>query len=90
MQDSNEFHALALDTDPPIFCVNDASRALVALVVGYFPQAEAFRDPFGLFGAAGVVVKVVDGFDARVGDGPRGLGEEEALLGAQGLPKVLA
>ena len=67
--------------------MNDASRALV---VGYFPQAEAFRDPFGLFGAAGVVVKVVDGFDARVGDGPRGLGEEEALLGAQGLPKVLA
>ena len=33
VQDSNEFHALALDTDSPIFCVNDASRALVALVV---------------------------------------------------------
>ncbi|KAF8326683.1 GHMP kinase [Cantharellus anzutake] len=33
MQDSNQFHAVALDTDPPIFYMNDVSRAIVAIVV---------------------------------------------------------
>ena len=147
MQDSNQFHAVALDTDPPIFYMNDVSRAIIALIteynrvsveaggrlkaaytydagpnaviyapkenlkeiveliVNYFPQAEPFKDPFGLFGNAGVQGKLVQGFNAavakpfgvgavkglihtRVGDGPRVLGAEEALLGADGLPKA--
>ncbi|EJF55832.1 Diphosphomevalonate decarboxylase [Dichomitus squalens LYAD-421 SS1] len=146
MQDSNQFHAVALDTEPPIFYMNDVSRAIIALIVEYnrvavekggklkaaytydagpnaviyapkenikeivelivkyFPQAENFKDPFGLFGAAGVQGKVVEGFNeavakpfsvgavkglihTRVGDGPRTLGPEEALLGPEGLPK---
>ncbi|KAM5533187.1 hypothetical protein V8D89_013143 [Ganoderma adspersum] len=146
MQDSNQFHAVALDTEPPIFYMNDVSRAIIALiveynrvavektgklkaaytydagpnaviytpkenvkeivelVVKYFPQAENFKDPFSLFGAAGAQGKVVDGFNeavskpfnvgavkglihTRVGDGPRTLGSEEALLGPDGLPK---
>ncbi|OCH84200.1 Diphosphomevalonate decarboxylase [Obba rivulosa] len=146
MQDSNQFHAVALDTDPPIFYMNDVSRAIIALVVEYnrvsvasdgklkaaytydagpnaviyapkenmreivelivkyFPQPEPFKDPFGLFGAAGVEGKLVDGFNpavakpfavgavknlihTRVGDGPRVLGAEEALLGVDGFPK---
>ncbi|KAG8934699.1 diphosphomevalonate decarboxylase [Tulasnella sp. 419] len=33
MQDSNQFHAVALDTDPPIFYMNDVSRAIIALIV---------------------------------------------------------
>ncbi|PCH36036.1 Diphosphomevalonate decarboxylase [Wolfiporia cocos MD-104 SS10] len=149
MQDSNQFHAVALDTDPPIFYMNDVSRAIIALIVEYnrvsvanggklkaaytydagpnaviyapkenlkeiieliihyFPQAEPFKDPFGLFGAAGVQGKLVEGFNpavaksfgvgavkglihTRVGDGPRVLGAEEALLGANGLPKSIA
>ncbi|KAH7889075.1 GHMP kinase [Phlebopus sp. FC_14] len=149
MQDSNQFHAVALDTDPPIFYMNDVSRAIIALVteynrvstetggklkaaytydagpnaviyapkenipeivrmiVKYFPQAEPFKDPFGLFGTAGVQSAVVEGFNTavakqfdvgavktlihtRVGDGPRVLGEEDALLNADGLPKSLA
>jgi diphosphomevalonate decarboxylase len=32
MQDSNNFHACCLDTSPPIFYMNDVSRAIVALV----------------------------------------------------------
>ncbi|KZT58859.1 mevalonate pyrophosphate decarboxylase [Calocera cornea HHB12733] len=32
MKDSNNFHAVCLDTSPPIFYMNDVSRALVALV----------------------------------------------------------
>lgn len=91
MQDSNQFHAVALDTDPPIFYMNDISRAIIALIVEYnrvavattghlkaaytydagpnaviyapaanileiinlilhyFPQYQAFSDPFKLF-----------------------------------------
>ncbi|KAL6303568.1 Diphosphomevalonate decarboxylase [Sparassis latifolia] len=145
MQDSNQFHAVALDTDPPIFYMNDVSRAIIALIVeynqvsvanggkikaaytydagpnaviyapkenlkeiveliiNYFPQDQLFKDPFGLFGTAGVHGKVVPGFNTavakpfgvgaikglihtRVGDGPRVLGAEEALLGPDGLP----
>ena len=35
MQDSNQFHAVALDTDPPIFYLNDTSRAIIAVIVEY-------------------------------------------------------
>ncbi|KAG6868388.1 hypothetical protein C0993_003804 [Termitomyces sp. T159_Od127] len=145
MADSNQFHAVALDTEPPIFYMNDVSRAIVALVVEYnrvsidagtgrkaaytydagpnaviyalkdnikeivelivkyFPQ-DSFKDVFGLFAGAEVVGKTVPGFNegvakkfgvgavktlihTRVGDGPRALGAEDALLGVDGLPR---
>ncbi|KAF7983841.1 hypothetical protein HWV62_19115 [Athelia sp. TMB] len=109
MQDSNQFHAVALDTDPPIFYMNDVSRSIIALIVEYnrlsveaggklkaaytydagpnaviytpkenvkeivslivkyFPQADAFKDPFKLFGTAGVGEgSVVEGFNVNV------------------------
>lgn len=111
MADSNQFHAVALDTSPPIFYMNDVSRAIIAiieeynrvamlpenggkrkaaytydagpnaviyapsanikevvsLIVRYFPQQEAFKDPFGLFGASGVGAgAVVPGFNENV------------------------
>ncbi|KAF8893562.1 Diphosphomevalonate decarboxylase [Infundibulicybe gibba] len=152
MADSNQFHAVALDTEPPIFYMNDVSRAIIALIVEYnrislanggkrkaaytydagpnaviytpsenvkeiiqlivtyFPQKEgSFKDVFGLFAGSDVngAAKVVDGFNeavakrfevgavkglihTRVGDGPRALGNNEALLGADGFPKTLA
>ncbi|KIK02242.1 hypothetical protein K443DRAFT_677763 [Laccaria amethystina LaAM-08-1] len=153
MADSNQFHAVALDTEPPIFYMNDVSRAIIAvvveynrlslangqgykaaytydagpnaviyaeeknikeiiqLVVSFFPQREgAFKDNLGVFppGAevnaqatvpagfnVGVALKrevgAVKGLiHTRVGDGPRALGEEEALLGPEGTPKILA
>ena len=34
MRDSNGFHATCLDTEPPIFYLNDVSRAVVRVVEG--------------------------------------------------------
>ncbi|KAL4259395.1 Diphosphomevalonate decarboxylase [Pleurotus pulmonarius] len=151
MADSNQFHAVALDTEPPIFYMNDVSRSIIALIVEYnrvaiektgkrkaaytydagpnaviytlqenvkeivelivkyFPQKDGFKDPFQLFAGEGGVGegRVVEGFNeavakkfevgavkglihTNVGDGPRVLDAEEALLGPDGLPKSLA
>ncbi|KAG8811619.1 diphosphomevalonate decarboxylase [Serendipita sp. 401] len=35
MRDSNQFHAVALDTFPPIFYMNDTSRAIVQVITEY-------------------------------------------------------
>ncbi|KAF8624633.1 hypothetical protein AX15_005787 [Amanita polypyramis BW_CC] len=35
MADSNQFHAVALDTEPPIFYMNDVSRAIISVIVEY-------------------------------------------------------
>lgn len=35
MQDSNQFHAICLDTYPPIFYMNDISRRIIRLVTAY-------------------------------------------------------
>lgn len=35
MQDSNQFHAVCLDTYPPIFYLNDVSRSAIRLVTAY-------------------------------------------------------
>ncbi|XP_044270770.1 diphosphomevalonate decarboxylase [Tribolium madens] len=35
MQDSNQFHAICLDTFPPCFYMNDVSRAIIELVHAY-------------------------------------------------------
>ncbi|TFL04579.1 Diphosphomevalonate decarboxylase [Pterulicium gracile] len=149
MADSNQFHAVALDTAPPIFYLNDVSRSIIQVVVeynrlslangggykaaytydagpnaviyapeknmkeiiqlilNYFPQKDAFKDTFALFKNDKAEGKLPAGFNknvakvhqagevrnlihTRVGDGPRKLSSEEALLGENGLPKTLA
>ncbi|CAG8440420.1 3169_t:CDS:1 [Dentiscutata heterogama] len=35
MQDSNQFHAVCLDTFPPIFYLNDVSRAIIRVITEY-------------------------------------------------------
>lgn len=35
IQDSNQFHAICLDTFPPIFYMNDASKAIVNVLTRY-------------------------------------------------------
>ena len=148
MKDSNSFHAVALDTEPPIFYLNDVSRSIISLIVeynrvavektgkvkaaytydagpnaviyteaanvkeiiqlivNYFPQ-EDFTDPFKLFASEKLQGAVPEGFNdkvaskwdvgavkglihTKIGDGPRVLGAEEALLNADGFPKTLA
>ncbi|KAF6763359.1 GHMP kinase [Ephemerocybe angulata] len=154
MADSNSFHAVCLDTEPPIFYLNDVSRAIISVVVeynrlsvergegykaaytydagpnaviyalekdikeiiqlvlAYFPQtAGEFKDVLGVFGGSvqdvNVHAKIPEGFNdkvaskwdvgsvkglihTKVGDGPRALAPEEALLNADGIPKTLA
>jgi len=149
MADSNQFHAVCLDTEPPIFYLNDVSRAVIALIVeynrlslesggkrkaaytydagpnaviyapkenmkeivqlilSYFPQKDVYKDVNGVFGSEVAKAAVPTGFNeavakrfdvgavknlihTRVGDGPRVLGSEETLLGADGMPKTLA
>ncbi|KAI9361206.1 diphosphomevalonate decarboxylase [Zopfochytrium polystomum] len=41
MRDSNQFHAVCLDTFPPIFYMTDVSRAVVALASAYNAAAHA-------------------------------------------------
>lgn len=45
MRDSNSFHAVALDTDPPIFYMNDVSRAIIATIVEYNRASVAAGGP---------------------------------------------
>ena len=35
MQDSNQFHAICLDTYPPITYMNDTSRRIISLITKY-------------------------------------------------------
>lgn len=39
MQDSNQFHATCLDTYPPIFYMNDTSKAIIQLITKYNQHA---------------------------------------------------
>ncbi|CAH0517482.1 unnamed protein product [Peronospora belbahrii] len=43
MQDSNQFHAMCLDTTPPIFYLNDVSREIIRLVHHYNKQVGCLR-----------------------------------------------
>ncbi|KAF8149474.1 Diphosphomevalonate decarboxylase [Crassisporium funariophilum] len=46
MADSNQFHAVALDTEPPIFYMNDVSRTIIALIVEYNRLSLASGGPY--------------------------------------------
>jgi diphosphomevalonate decarboxylase len=45
MQDSNQFHAVCMDTYPPIFYMNDVSKSIIKLV-------HVFNEYFGEIRAA--------------------------------------
>lgn len=60
MRDSNSFHAVCLDTDPPIFYMNDVSRALVALVVEYNRAAGETRAAYTYDAGPNCVIYVLE------------------------------
>ena len=43
MQDSNQFHAICLDTYPPITYMNDTSRRIISLVTKYNSLQEELK-----------------------------------------------
>jgi diphosphomevalonate decarboxylase len=76
-------------------------KEIVELVTRYFPVGKPFEDPFGMGPGEGKLRegfkegvsprweegKVARLIHTRIGDGPRVLGEEESLMGADGRPK---
>ncbi|OMH86194.1 Diphosphomevalonate decarboxylase [Zancudomyces culisetae] len=49
MKDSNQFHAVCLDTFPPIFYLNDVSRGIITLVHRFNSQVDpATGEPLGI------------------------------------------
>jgi len=60
MADSNSFHACCLDTAPPIFYMNDVSRALVALVVEYNRAAGETRAAYTFDAGPNAVIYVLE------------------------------
>lgn len=43
MQDSNQFHAICLDTYPPISYMNDTSRRIISLITKYNSLQEKIK-----------------------------------------------
>ena len=63
MQDSNQFHAVCADTYPPVFYMNDTSRAIVGLVHKINDAAGRVKAAY-TFDAGPNAVVFVDGDDA--------------------------
>lgn len=60
MQDSNQFHAVCLDTEPPIFYMNDVSRALVNLIVEYNRASGEIRAAYTYDAGPNCVIYVLE------------------------------
>ncbi len=85
MRESNSFHATCLDTDPPIFYLNDVSRAAIKGVEAV--NARAGRVVAGYTFDAGpncVVYYLQEDADAVAGAFKAVLGEKEGWEGEQG------
>ena len=49
MKDSNQFHSVCLDTYPPVFYLNDISKAIISFVTMY---NQVYREQYGGQGAS--------------------------------------
>jgi diphosphomevalonate decarboxylase len=60
MQDSNQFHAVCLDTYPPIFYTNDVSKMAIRIVTAYNKWAGAERCAYTFDAGPNAVLYVLD------------------------------
>ena len=85
MRDSNSFHATCLDTTPPIFYMNDISKAAIRAVENINARAGKIIAAYTFDAGPNAVIYYLDeDREAVVGPFKRALGEKEGWLGPQG------
>ncbi|CAF9920707.1 MAG: diphosphomevalonate decarboxylase [Heterodermia speciosa] len=85
MRDSDSFHATCLDTTPPIFYMNDTSRAAIRAVENLNKRAGKIIAAYTFdAGPNAVIYYLHENREAVVGPFKRALGEKEGWLGQQG------
>ncbi|KAL3943170.1 MAG: hypothetical protein SGBAC_002772 [Bacillariaceae sp.] len=67
MRDSNQFHAVCMDTYPPIFYMNDISRMVVRIVHAYNAWAGEIRAAYTFDAGPNAVLYTLDQYVVEVG-----------------------
>lgn len=67
MKDSNQFHAVCMDTYPPIFYMNDISRMIVRIVHAYNQWAGEIRAAYTFDAGPNAVLYTLDQYVVEVG-----------------------
>jgi diphosphomevalonate decarboxylase len=67
MQDSNQFHAVCLDTYPPIFYMNDISRSIIRLVTAYNAFYNTVRAAYTFDAGPNAVIYCLQEHAAEIG-----------------------
>ena len=67
MRDSNQFHAVCMDTYPPIFYMNDISRMIVRIVHAYNAWAGEIRAAYTFDAGPNAVLYTLDKYVVEVG-----------------------
>ncbi len=67
MKDSNQFHAVCMDTYPPIFYMNDISRMVVRIVHAYNQWAGEIRAAYTFDAGPNAVLYTLDKYVVEVG-----------------------
>lgn len=85
MRESNSFHATCLDTNPPIFYLNDVSRAAIRVVESINQRARRTVAAYTFdAGPNAVIYYLEDDRDFVVGPFKAALGEKEGWASEQG------
>lgn len=66
MQDSNQFHAVCMDTYPPIFYMNDVSKAIIKLVHAYNAWAGEIRAAYTFDAGPNAVIYTLEKYQAEI------------------------